>query len=50
VLHAPCLLLGVFDDETLASSVTQSTQPREKGRTNKEDPSLSQKSKTQSGT
>jgi hypothetical protein len=39
----------VIDDETLASSIKQSTQPRRKGRINRGDPSLSHKSKTQNG-
>jgi hypothetical protein len=37
------------NDETLASSIKQSTQLKREGKTKKEDPNLSPKSKTQSG-
>jgi hypothetical protein len=37
----------ISDDGTLASSIKQSTQQRGKGRTKREDPSLSHTSKTQ---
>jgi hypothetical protein len=37
----------ISDDETLASSIKQSTQQRGEGRTKREDPSLRHTSKTQ---